>query len=147
MQDTFLNADDPVFNVQNLTGRHIADARYEADAEMGGYVPLVGLKDRLFWFGTYNPTWLQARWAPAAGSGLADIYGTNLQYRTFSNDYAGKLTFKLNNSNTIETSIFGDPNSRNTAPSSTSLERGQYHCQLELELWDPELGYPLRRCN
>ena len=67
MQDTFLNADDPVFNVQNLTGRHIADARYEADAEMGGYVPLAGLKDRLFWFGTYNPTWLQARWAPCGG--------------------------------------------------------------------------------
>ena len=120
MQDTFLNADDPVYNVQNLTGRHIDDARYEADAEMGGYVPLLGLKDRLFWFGTYNPTWIQARWAPAAGSGLADIYGTHLQYRTFSNDYAGKLTFKINNSHTIETSIFGDPNSRNTAPSPLS---------------------------
>ncbi|MGB9243893.1 MAG: carboxypeptidase regulatory-like domain-containing protein [Candidatus Acidiferrales bacterium] len=121
MQDTFLNADDPVYHVQNLTGRHIEDNRYEADGEMGGYVPVLGLKDRLFWFGTFNPTWNQARWAPAAGSGLADIYGTHLQYRTFSEDYAGKLTFKINNSNTIETSIFGDPNSRNTAPSPLLL--------------------------
>jgi hypothetical protein len=121
MQDTFLNADDPAFHTQNLTGRHIADARYEADAEMGGYVPVLGLKDRLFWFGTFNPTWLQAEWAPAATSGLFAIYGNNLQYRTFSEDYAGKLTFKLNNSNTIETSIFGDPNSRNSGPSLNFL--------------------------
>jgi Carboxypeptidase regulatory-like domain/TonB dependent receptor-like, beta-barrel len=121
MQDTFLNADDPNFHTQNLTGRHIADARYEVDAEMGGYVPFLGLKDRLFWFGTYNPTWLQADWAPAVTSGLFAIYGNNLQYRTFSNDYAGKLTFKINNSNTIESSIFGDPNSRNTGPSLNFL--------------------------
>ena len=121
MQDTYLNADDPVYNVQNLTGRHIEDNRYEADAEMGGYVPLAGLKDRVFWFGTYNPTWNQARWAPAAGSGLEAIYGTHLQYRTFSNDYAGKLTFKITNSHTIETSIFGDPNQRNDAPSPNFL--------------------------
>jgi len=121
MQDTFLNADDPEFHTQNLTGRHIADARYEADAEMGGYVPLFGLKDKLFWFGTFNPTWLQADWAPAATSGLFQIYGNNLQYRTFSEDYAGKLTFKLNNSNTIESSVFGDPNSRNNGPSPNLL--------------------------
>ena len=88
---------------------------------MGGYVPLFGLKDRLFWFGTFNPTWNQARWAPALGSqisawpsGLFDIYGTHLQYRTFSDDYAGKLTFKITNSHTIETSLFGDPNLETT---------------------------------
>ena len=61
MQDTYLNADDPVYNVLNQTGRHINDGRYEADGEMGGYVPSLGLKDRLFWFGTFNPTWNQAR--------------------------------------------------------------------------------------
>lgn len=121
MQDTYLNADDPQFDVINLTGRHISDARYEADAEAGGYVPALGLKDKLFWFGTFNPTWDQQEWAPALGSGLFDIYGTGLQYRTFSKDYAGKLTFKINNSNTIESSVFGDPNSRNDAPNPTLL--------------------------
>src|SRR4029077_10578843 len=86
-------------------------------------------KDRLFWFGTYNPTWNQAIWAPAAGnealgtppSGLFDIFGNNLQYRTFSGDYAAKLTFKINNSHTIESSVFGDPNLRNFAPSPNLL--------------------------
>ncbi len=121
MQDTFLNADDPRYAPANLTGRHIQDNRYEASAEMGGYVPLFGLKDRLFWFGNYNPTWNQADWAPAVGSGLFDIYGNNLQYRTFSGDYAAKLTFKINNSHTIESSFFGDPNLRNYAPSPNLL--------------------------
>jgi len=121
MQDVFLNADDPKFNVQNLIGRHIADARYEADAEMGGYVPFLGLKDRLFWFGTFNPTWNQANWNPAVGVGLNDFYPGGVQYRTFSKDYAGKLTFKINNSNTIESSVFGDPNQTNNAPPYTLL--------------------------
>ena len=121
MQDTFLNADDPNFHVQNLVGRHIADARYEADGEMGGYVPLFGLKDKLFFFGTFNPTWSQANWSPAAGVGLNDFYPGGVQYRTFSEDYAGKLTFKINNSNTVESSVFGDPNSTNEAPPFTLL--------------------------
>ncbi|MGA8304699.1 MAG: carboxypeptidase regulatory-like domain-containing protein [Candidatus Acidiferrales bacterium] len=129
MQDTYLNSDDPVYNTLNQVGRHINDGRYEADAEMGGYVPLLGLKDRLFWFGTFNPTWNQARWSPTLGnpnfgsapSGLFDIYGTHIQYRTFSEDYAGKLTFKINNSHTVESSVFGDPNSRNNAPSPNLL--------------------------
>ena len=121
MQDTYLNADDPRYTVQNLIGRHIEDARYEASGEMGGYVPLFGLKDKLFWFGNYNPTWNQAIWAPALGSGLFDLYGDNLQYRTFSGDYAAKLTYKINNSHTIETSLFGDPNLRNYAPSPNLL--------------------------
>jgi hypothetical protein len=129
MQTTFLNADDPKFDVINQVGRHTTDARYEADAEMGGYVPFLGLKDKLFWFGTFNPTWDQADWRPSAGnaaqgippSGLFDIYTGGVQYRTFSEDYAGKLTFKINNSHTIESSIFGDPNSTNTAPPYTLL--------------------------
>jgi len=121
MQDTFLNADDPVYNDQNLVGRHVDDARYEADAEMGGYVPFLGLKDRLFWFGTFNPTWNQANWSPAFGVGLNDFYPGGVQYRTFSEDYAGKLTFKINNSHTIESSVFGDPNTTNTAPPYTLL--------------------------
>ena len=121
MQDTFLNADDPVYNVQNLVGRHVNDGRYELDAEMGGYVPFLGLKDRLFWFGTFNPTWNQANWSPAFGVGLNDFYPGGVQYRTFSEDYAGKLTFKINNSHTVESSVFGDPNTTNTAPPYTLL--------------------------
>jgi len=37
-------------------GRRINNANYEGDFELGGYVPLRGLRDRLFFFGTFNPS-------------------------------------------------------------------------------------------
>jgi hypothetical protein len=119
MQTPFANADDPQFAVQNLVGRHLHDSRYEADAELGGYVPLGSLKKHLFYFGTFNPTWQYQHWAPAAGSGLFTQYNGNAEERTLSKDYAGKLTFKINDSHTVESSIFGDPNTNNAAPYRT----------------------------
>jgi len=32
-------------------------ANYDLDAELGGYVP--GLKDKCFFFGSFNPSWNQ----------------------------------------------------------------------------------------
>ena len=119
MQTPFANADDPQFAVSNLVGRHLNDSRYEADAELGGYVPLGSLKKHLFYFGTFNPSWRYEHWAPAAGSGLFTLYNGNAERRTLSKDYAGKLTFKINDSHTIESSVFGDPNTTNAAPYST----------------------------
>jgi Carboxypeptidase regulatory-like domain len=119
MQTPFANADDPQFNVSNLVGRHLNDARYEADAELGGYVPLGSLRNHLFFFGTFNPSWLYEHWAPALGSGLFGIYNGNAERRTLTKDYAAKLTFKINDSNTLESSVFGDPNSTNAAPFRT----------------------------
>jgi len=119
MQDTFANSDDLIFATSNLFGRHLEDARYEADAEFGGYVPFLGLKDKLFFFGTFNPTWDQQHWAPARDTGLFDLYNGDAERRYLSLDYAAKVTFKLNNSNTIESSVFGDPNTTNSAPFAT----------------------------
>ena len=119
MQDTFANSDDKIYAEKNLFGRHLEDARYEADAEFGGYVPFAGLKDKLFFFGTFNPTWKYEHWAPARGSGLFTIFNGDAERRFLSLDYAGKMTFKINNSNTLEASIFGDPNTTNAAPFAT----------------------------
>ena len=130
MQQGFLNADAPQFGTTNKIGSHLADARYEADAELGGYVPLGSLKKHLFYFGTFNPTWNYAHWAPAVAqpplgstqgvpSGLWNIYHGDAEYRTVSLDYAAKLTYKLNDSHTVESSIFGDPNTTGAAPFAT----------------------------
>jgi Carboxypeptidase regulatory-like domain/TonB dependent receptor len=124
MQDTFINGDDTQFSTLNKFGRHLEDARFEADAELGGYVPLGSLKNKLFYFGTFNPTWNYAHWAPAVAqngtpSGLYTLYNGDAERRTLSLDYAAKLTFKINDSNTIESSVFGDPNTNNAAPYST----------------------------
>jgi len=118
MQDTYQNADDPKFAVTNLVGSRLENANYEGDFELGGYVPLHGLRDRLFFFGTFNPSWNHAYYQPALGSGL---YDTNplIDRDTTRYDYAGKLTFKINASHTIESTVSGDPSHTNPTAFST----------------------------
>jgi len=116
MQTNYENADDPKFNNQNLVGSRLNDANYEGDFELGGYVPLPGLRHRLFFFGTFNPSWNHAYFAPAVGSGLFTLYNGLVDRTTTRWDYAGKLTFKINNSHTLESTISADPSHTNPAP-------------------------------
>src|SRR5882762_10587161 len=119
MQTNYENADDPKFNVQNLVGSRLNNANYEGDFELGGYVPLHGLRDRLFFFGTFNPSWNHAYFAPAINSGLFTIYNGLVDRATTRWDYAGKLTFKLSNSHTVESSISADPSHTNPTAFAT----------------------------
>src|ERR1700687_521183 len=119
MQTNYENADDPKFNNQNLVGSRLNDANYEGDFELGGYVPLRGLKNRLFFFGTFNPSWNHAYFAPAVGSGLFTIYNGLIDRTTTRWDYAGKLTFKLSNSHTLESTISADPSHTNPSAFAT----------------------------
>jgi Carboxypeptidase regulatory-like domain len=117
MQDVFANHDD--FNPLNLAGRHLANAPYEGDFELGGYVPFLGLNDHLFFFGAFDPTFFNDHEAPALGSGLYSIYHGQVNRRTNTYAYAGKLTYKINDSTNVESSVFGDPSHTNHVPLST----------------------------
>ncbi len=122
MQATPANSDDPQFAESNLFGRILSNAAFEADAELGGYVPLGRLKNHLFYFGTFNPNFAHQYVIPAVGSGLFTIYkgySGQLDRVTNSKDYAGKLTYKINNSHTLESSVFGDPSYTNHVPWAT----------------------------
>src|SRR5216683_657418 len=119
MQTQYANADDPKFSVLNLYGRKLDAANYEGDFELGGYVPLHGLRDRLFFFGTFNPSSNHDYWAPAVNSGLFKIYNGKLNRITTRYDYAGKLTFKINNSHTLESTVSADPSHTNTTAFAT----------------------------
>jgi hypothetical protein len=127
MQTNFENADDPKFNNANYVGSRINNANYEGDFELGGYVPVRGLRNRLFFFGTFNPSWNHEYWAPAAAnpltgspaSGLFTIYNGLVDRATTRWDYAGKLTFKINNSHTLESTVSADPSHTNDAPYAT----------------------------
>jgi hypothetical protein len=118
MQDTYQNADDPRFAVTNLVGSRLENANYEGDFELGGYVPVHGLKDRLFFFGTFNPSQNHAYFQPALGTGL---FATSplVDRNTTRYDYAGKLTFKINDRHTVESSVSGDPSHTDPAAFST----------------------------
>ena len=118
MQDTYQNSDDPKFATLNKVGSRLENANYEGDFELGGYVPVHGLRDRLFFFGTFNPSQNHAYFQPVLGTGL--FAATPLIDRnTTRYDYAGKLTFKLNNSHTVESSVSGDPSHTNPTAFST----------------------------
>jgi len=124
MQTTYQNADDPKFTELNKVGRRLDNANYEGDFELGGYVPVHGLKNRLFFFGTFNPSWNHAYFSPAVDingnpSGLFTETKGLVDRTTTRYDYAAKLTFKINNSQTLESTITGDPSHTNAAPFST----------------------------
>ena len=128
-QTTPLSADD--FNPVNKVGRHLNDATYEGDFELGGYVP--GLKNHLYYFGTFNPSFAHDYEAPVVTSGLFSLLKGEADRRTNSYDYAGKLTFKLNDKHIVESSVFGDPNWTNHVPwrtlntdNTTSVSKWNY---------------------
>lgn len=115
MQTVFANKDD--FNPTNLIGRHLNNGYYEGDFELGGYIP--GFKNHLFYFGAFDPTFFHDYEAPALGSGLYTLYKGKVDRRTNTYAYAGKLTWQVNGSMSVESSVFGDPAHTNHAPFST----------------------------
>jgi hypothetical protein len=119
MQTTPLNADDPQFGTVNKFGRFLGTTTYEGDAEIGGYVPLGKLKNHLFYFGNFNPSFGHQYMAPAVGSGLFTLYNGQVDREKTSYDYAGKLTLKINDRHNIESSVFGDPSHTNNVPWAT----------------------------
>ncbi|HET9696795.1 MAG TPA: carboxypeptidase regulatory-like domain-containing protein [Terriglobales bacterium] len=91
-------------------GRLFDRQTYEASAELGGYVP--GFKNHLFFFGAFDPNWAKDTFAPPASAGPTVRFNQNERTNTYN--YAGKLTFKLNDSHSVEGSVFGDPAHTNT---------------------------------
>src|SRR6202142_427953 len=99
----------------NLQGKTLHQSNYDVDAEAGGYVP--GMKNHLFFFGAFNPQWNTDYDQFAHFLAPTDLIGgvnsqpnlgnVNVPVTVYS--YAGKLTFRLNDSNQLEASIFGDP--------------------------------------
>jgi hypothetical protein len=126
---TYANKDD--FNPTNQIGRHITNADWEGDFELGGYIP-GPLKDHLFFFGALNPTFFHNYVAPGSKSGL---FQTNplVDRRTNTFAYAGKLTYLVSNRVTFEGSVFGDPAHTNhtewtslASANSTSYSKWDY---------------------
>jgi len=103
----------------NLQGKILHQSNYDADAQLGGYVP--GFKDHLFFFGSFNPQWntdynrfAQYRNPSDLGTGGLVAGGTQTHLGNFDvpvrvYSYAGKLTFRLSDHHQFEGSAFGDP--------------------------------------
>ena len=103
----------------NKNGLFLNHANFDVDGEIGGYIP--GFKDHLFFFASVDPTWNQQFVEGAAGTGIAALGVMKLQADVFN--YAGKLTWKINDKHTIETSIFGDPTRTTTGATDRGLSQ------------------------
>ncbi|HYY43340.1 MAG TPA: TonB-dependent receptor, partial [Pyrinomonadaceae bacterium] len=100
----------------NKFGKMLHEENYDAGADIGGYVP--GLRDKLFFFGSFNPSVRREIVRGAAGSRLETLLGDNARrYRTLN--YAGKVDWNINQRHTVAFSIFGDPTQTNVAPFAT----------------------------
>src|SRR3954451_14898534 len=112
----------------NLQGKLLHQNNYDLDAEIGGYVP--HFKDKLFFFGSFNPQWNSdqnqlAQFRNPSDLGTAGLAGptqtalgnVDVTNRVYS--YAAKLTYKLSDKHQFESSFFGDPTYGDNSPNST----------------------------
>jgi hypothetical protein len=101
----------------NKFGKLLHEENYDAGFDLGG--PVLGLKDKVFFFGSFNPTVRREIVRGAAGSGLQQTLGdTQRRYRTLN--YAVKLDTNVNPNHQFAFSIFGDPTVTNNAPFVTT---------------------------
>jgi Carboxypeptidase regulatory-like domain len=107
------------FGRLNEQGRVLHNGSYDVSGELGGYVPR--FKDRLFFFGSFNPSWTRQY------NQLSDLHGTFAFPLVASKDsltqlaynYAAKLTWKISDRHQVESSVFGDPTRSNFGPFQT----------------------------
>ncbi len=111
---TRIQPDD--FPRTNKFGKLLQEENYDAGFDLGGPVP--ALKDKVFFFGSFNPTVRREIVRGAAGSGLERLLGdTQRRYRTLN--YAVKADTNINPNHQFAFSIFGDPTVTNNAPFAT----------------------------
>jgi hypothetical protein len=109
----------------NLQGKILNQSNYDLDAQVGGYVP--GMKDHLFFYGSFNPQWNTDYDQLALFHNPADLLGGSDTQPNIGNvdvgvkvySYAGKLTYRLNDHHQVEASIFGDPTYGDNNPNFT----------------------------
>jgi hypothetical protein len=102
---------DDYFDRVNVRGHIASEPQYDASAEFGGYVPNSYLKDRLFFYGAYNPALRDVYWLPPSVAGLfSQGPFTN---KTTINSWAAKVTFKVNDATSLDASAFADPSRTN----------------------------------
>src|SRR5207244_11307144 len=103
---------------RNTSGKLLHQEGYDVGADLGGYVP--GARDKLFFFGSFNPSvkrdivrGAEANALNTVNSGIRLIRGPAFAERTRTYNYAGKVDWNINQNNTLAFSIFGDPSQTN----------------------------------
>jgi Carboxypeptidase regulatory-like domain len=121
---------DNYFQRVNVHGHIASLPQADASAEVGGYVPGANLKNRLFFFGAYNPALNKVFWeSPSVSPNFANGPFTN---KTTVNSWAAKVTFKLNDATSLDASAFGDPSKTNGGYGVANEDTFPFFPQLNL---------------
>lgn len=99
----------------NKVGKILAEESYDAGVDFSG--PAV--KDRLFFFGSYNPTIRRDIVRGAEASGLRRLFGDETHRRYRTQNYAVKVDVNAAKAHQLNFSVFGDPTETNVAPFRT----------------------------
>ena len=93
-----------------LVGSIVAQPAYDASVELGGYIPVKGQHDRLFYFGSFNPSLNQVNYIGADNQFAPNVFqhGPYTASATTRN-WAGKLSLKITDGTTLDASAFSDP--------------------------------------
>src|SRR5664279_19857 len=101
--------------VNTIYADYLSNPQYDVAAELGGYVP--GMKDKLFFFGAFDPTLVQDIVVAPDGAPLHP-HGP-YAYSATTLSWAAKLTYQPFANTQLEMSTFGDPTRHNQIPGST----------------------------
>jgi hypothetical protein len=116
-------------------GKVYAQPAYDASAELGGFIPLFGHHDKLFFFGAYNPSLNQVSYvAPNTPFSSAVFAHGPFTSSVLANNWAGKLTFKITDGTSIEGSAFGDPSRSNYAYNAEFADPAAYNPLISFNL-------------
>jgi hypothetical protein len=111
-----LNPDD--FGLVNPFGKLVHNSNADVSGEVGGSVP--GMRNNLFFFGSFDPTLNNTYQIADPREGLFAL--GELTGKTWVYNYAAKLTYKINDKHSIEGSVFGDPAHTNDFPWVTLVQ-------------------------
>ncbi len=103
---------------QTTPGSTLSQPAFDAAIEIGGYIPR--FRDKLFFFGAWDPSLSQAYVAANPGAPSQSVALGTIHQNTTSVSYAGKLTYRITDRSTLELTGFGDPSRHNAIPNSLS---------------------------
>ena len=111
----------------NKVGELLDAEQFDAGVDVGGPI----IKNKLFFFGSLNPSLRRDKVIGAVGSGLRTLVGEhNQDYKTWN--YAGKVDWNINANHTFAFSIYGDPTKTNKSSFATlNIDNTTANSQLD----------------
>ena len=89
-------------------GKLLHNESYDMGLDAGGSI----VKDKLFFFGSFNPSIVRGIVRGASNSGLFTLLGDHAR-RTRTLNYAAKIDWNMNQNHSLNFSLFGDPSKTN----------------------------------